>query len=83
MRIGILTLPLHLNYGGILQAYALQNVLKRMGHEDILLDRGWIKKSFIRRLLSRIKWSLKSLEAHKKVKIHDDIQNAIKEIKAS
>ncbi|WP_041177563.1 STAS domain-containing protein [Brachyspira intermedia] len=29
------------------------------------------------------KWSLKSLEAHKKVKIHDDIQNAIKEIKAS
>ncbi len=29
------------------------------------------------------KWSLKSLEAHKKIKIHDDIQNAIKEIKAS
>lgn len=29
------------------------------------------------------KWSLKSLEAHKKIKIHDDIQNAIKEVKAS
>ena len=25
MRIGILTLPLHTNYGGILQAYALQD----------------------------------------------------------
>ena len=29
MRIGILTLPLHTNYGGILQAYALQTVLER------------------------------------------------------
>ena len=33
MRIGILTLPLHTNYGGILQAYALQTVLERMGNE--------------------------------------------------
>ena len=33
MRIGILTLPLNQNYGGILQAYALQTVLERLGHE--------------------------------------------------
>lgn len=33
MRIAILTLPLHTNYGGILQCYALQTVLIRMGHE--------------------------------------------------
>ncbi len=33
MKIAILTLPLHINYGGILQAYALQTVLERMGHE--------------------------------------------------
>lgn len=33
MRIGIITLPLYTNYGGILQAYALQTVLERMGHE--------------------------------------------------
>ena len=32
MKIAILTLPLHTNYGGILQAYALQTVLERMGH---------------------------------------------------
>ena len=32
-RIGIVTLPLHTNYGGILQTYALQEVLKRMGYE--------------------------------------------------
>ena len=38
MRIGILTLPLHTNYGGILQAYALQTVLERMGHEVLVID---------------------------------------------
>lgn len=39
MRIGILTLPLHTNYGGILQAYALQTVLERMGHQVVVFDR--------------------------------------------
>ena len=39
MKIGILTLPLHTNYGGILQAYALQTVLERMGHEVEVLDK--------------------------------------------
>lgn len=38
MKIGVLTLALHTNYGGILQAYALQTVLKRMGHNVILID---------------------------------------------
>lgn len=32
MKIAILTLPLHVNYGGILQAFALQTVLEREGH---------------------------------------------------
>lgn len=39
MRIGILTLPLHTNYGGILQAYALQTVLERMGHDVSLIEK--------------------------------------------
>ena len=38
MRIGILTQPLHSNYGGILQNWALQQVLKKMGHEPETLD---------------------------------------------
>ena len=38
MKIGILTQPLHANYGGILQNYALQTVLKRMGHEVWTMD---------------------------------------------
>lgn len=38
MKIAILTLPLHTNYGGILQAYALQTTLERMGHTAVVLD---------------------------------------------
>ena len=41
MKIGILTLPLHTNYGGILQAYALQTVLERMGHEVVVISRNF------------------------------------------
>jgi len=38
MRIAILTQPLRYNFGGILQNYALQTVLKRMGHEVVTID---------------------------------------------
>lgn len=38
MKIGVITLPLHTNYGGILQAYALQRVLQDIGHDAVLLD---------------------------------------------
>lgn len=39
MRIGIYTLPLNYNYGGLLQAFALQTVLQNMGHEVVFIDR--------------------------------------------
>ena len=39
MKIGILTQPLQSNYGGLLQAYALQTVLQRLGHDSIVLKR--------------------------------------------
>lgn len=39
MRIAILTLPLHTNYGGILQAFALQTVLENLGHEVVVLNK--------------------------------------------
>ena len=35
MKICILTQPLHTNYGGLLQAFALQKVLRDMGHEVV------------------------------------------------
>lgn len=41
MKIAILTLPPSFNYGGILQAYALSTVLKRMGHDvEVLFMRN-------------------------------------------
>lgn len=39
MRIAILTLPLYVNYGGILQCYALQTVLERMGYNVKVLSK--------------------------------------------
>ena len=39
MRIAIVTLPLHTNYGGLLQAFALKHCLEGMGHEVTVLDR--------------------------------------------
>ena len=38
MKIGIITQPLQNNYGGILQNYALQEVIKRLNHTPITLD---------------------------------------------
>ncbi len=39
MRIGILTQALHGNYGGILQNYALQQVIMQLGHTPVTIDR--------------------------------------------
>jgi len=39
MKIAIMTQPLGNNYGGIMQAWALQQVLKRMGHQPVTIDR--------------------------------------------
>lgn len=38
MRVGIVTQPLLVNYGGILQNFALQQILKAMGHTPITLN---------------------------------------------
>ena len=38
MKIGIITQPLHTNYGGLLQNYALQQALNRLGHNPVTLD---------------------------------------------
>ena len=39
MKTAIITLPIHTNYGGMLQAYALKVVLESMGHEAVVVDR--------------------------------------------
>lgn len=52
MKIGILTQPLHTNYGGMLQNYALQQVLIKAGHTVETID--WKINPF-RRYMSNIK----------------------------
>lgn len=40
MRIGIITMPILSNYGGIMQAYALQTALRRAGFDPITLRKS-------------------------------------------
>lgn len=61
MKIGILTQPLHNNYGGLLQNYALQCVLKDMGHETETLDWEPMKDNLIKEWLWKKKNALVSL----------------------
>lgn len=39
MKIAVISLPLHTNYGGILQSYALKKELEGMGHDVSVIDR--------------------------------------------
>lgn len=53
-KIAILTLPLIYNYGAILQAYALQKSVKRLGYECWLIDKELPVYPYYRRPLSII-----------------------------
>ena len=57
MKIGILTQPLQANYGGLLQNYALQQVLLQARHEVETIDWTPSNKS-LRSRLYRIKWTI-------------------------
>ena len=48
-----MTLPLNENYGGILQAYALSQILQQIGHQPVLLNR-----CFNQSLVKRIVWDI-------------------------
>jgi len=54
MRIGILTLPVKTNYGGILQAYAFQTVLESMGNEVLVINREYNVNSSKKTIQSKI-----------------------------
>ena len=62
MKIGILTFHSQLNYGGVLQCWALQTALEKMGHEVVVIDR-WLtqdnlplERGYLRK---RKKWRLR------------------------
>lgn len=58
MKIGIITQPLLYNYGGLLQAYALQTVLRKAGHEAIVLDRHFPSSLLRTKVLPPIKTAI-------------------------
>lgn len=60
-RIAILTQPLFTNYGGILQAYALQKILIGLGYEVITIDRNYYTYPKFLRLLSAVKSRMQRL----------------------
>ena len=58
MRIAIVTLVGNFNYGNVLQMYALQTTLQRLGHEVVIINRRANYpplKLFLLRLLSVVK----------------------------
>ena len=73
MKIGILTLRLHNNYGGILQAYALQKVLQQMGHDVTLIDKSrFIKLPFFKKYPSYFKRLIKNVLFHSNLVVRWD-----------
>lgn len=70
MRICILTQPLHANYGGLLQAYALQVVLKRMGHQVWTEDRRSNNIRLSLRVKKIIREVLSSMLCHVSSRFH-------------
>ncbi len=69
MKIGIITLPFNNNYGGVLQAYALQSALRRQGHEVITIYRHNPIMPFHIRVLSSLNRLFKSIRSRKSMVI--------------
>lgn len=56
MKIAILTLPLNVNIGGVLQAYALQHVLESYGHDVLHIQPSYSlpsDKTILKRIIKR------------------------------
>lgn len=51
MKVGILTLHLHENYGGLLQAYALQTAIQSLGHDVETISHESLRPGRIRKLI--------------------------------
>lgn len=71
MRICILTQPLGANYGGILQAYALQKVLRDMGHDVTTLRfrpaTPWVPTGVRKHLLTLRRFISKYLKGNRDI----------------
>ncbi len=64
MRVGIVTQPLEMNYGGILQNWALQQALKSLGHEPITID-AYQRYSTVHYWFNCLRAGIKRMTGHK------------------
>ena len=79
MKIGILSLVLNTNYGGILQTYALQTILERMGHEVVVLDKDCnLHRGLVRKILSFCRFLVRKISGQKVQFITDKEYNQAK-----
>lgn len=72
MKIGILSIYLHSNYGGILQVYALQTYLKNLGHDAIIIDGGrYSNPSLVKDFFKTIHWIMVEIKQRRFPHLHE------------
>lgn len=67
MKIGILTLKFNENYGGVLQNFALQQAIRKLGHESVTINRiKWdsSRLTLKQRFLIFASWAKKAIGRH-------------------
>jgi hypothetical protein len=64
MKIGLLSLPLNWNYGGMLQQYALKEILSDLGGDVVVFSRRMDRIGIYRRAPVFFKWKMLSLLAY-------------------
>jgi hypothetical protein len=69
MKIGILTQPLHNNYGGLLQVFALTSFLNLLGHDPYIINRDFAKPSFFSSNFSLCKRIVKKMLLRKTIEL--------------
>lgn len=77
LKLGILTQPLHDNYGGLLQAYALNKVLKSLGHEVVIINRHSRPNSKLREVASNLKNKITGKHSNIKSKLRSQEKKII------
>lgn len=70
MKIAILTQPLGKNYGGIMQAFALQKVLKSKGHDVVTINYRQAEPNWIKYVIRALYRAMKLMLGHRGVPVN-------------
>ena len=87
VNIGIITLPLYCNYGGVLQNFALQETLKKIGYRSITFNKvvkrplwkvvGSLLKTFYYKVIKRHSWQFLGFSPNRLDFVSDFLQKYI------